>query len=242
MTLELVVLDLAGTTVHDPDAVGVAFRGALAAVGVTAQAEAVTAVMGLPKPQAVRLLLTRAGRTPSEAEVQAVHDDFVTRMKQYYATSPEVREIDGAHELIRSLRVAGLRVALNTGFSREITDILLTRLNWHPPTGCDAVVCSDEVARGRPYPDMIHELMRRLNVSDPKKVAKVGDTAADLGEGTAAGCGLVIGVTTGTHTAEQLRGHPHTHLADSLAEVQRILLGQTSCQVDRPGAAASLFS
>ena len=225
MTLELVVLDLAGTTLHDPDAVGVAFRGAMAAVGVTPPPEQVTAVMGLPKPEAVKLLLSQAGRDPSADEVQAVHADFVARMKQYYATSPEVREIPGATHLIAQLRQAGIRVAFNTGFSRDITDLVLTRLNWHPPTGCDAVLCSDEVARGRPYPDMIFELMRRLGIRDPKKVAKVGDTAADLGEGSAAGCGWVIGVTTCTHTAEQLRPHPHTHLADSLAEVQRLLLG-----------------
>jgi phosphonatase-like hydrolase len=225
MSLELVVLDMAGTTVHDPDAVGVAFRGALAALGITPAPAEVTAAMGLPKPVAVRMLLEKAGRTPDEAEVRAVHADFVTRMKDYYTTAPEVREIAGASALIARLRGVGIKVALNTGFSRDITDILLTRLNWHPPTGCDAVLCSDEMQRGRPHPDMVLELMRKLGVSDPKKVAKVGDTGADLGEGTNAGCAIVIGVTTGTHTAEQLRGYPHTHIAHSLAEVERILLG-----------------
>ena len=44
----------------------------------------------------------------------------------------------------------------------------------------DAVVTSDEVPHGRPHPDMIRQLMQRLGVQDPLRVAKVGDTRADL--------------------------------------------------------------
>lgn len=224
MSLELVVFDIAGTTVHDPDAVGTAFRGALEAVGVQPQPADVTAAMGLPKPEAIRNLLSKAGRDPSDAEVATIHADFVDRMKKYYRYSPDVREMEGASNLIARLRANGIKVALNTGFDREITDVILTRLNWHPLKGCDAVICSDEVPRGRPHPDMIIELMRKLDINDPKKVAKVGDTGADLSEGTAARCAKVIGVTTGTHTAEDLQPFPHTHIAHSLAEVEALLL------------------
>ena len=55
-------------------------------------------------------------------------------------------------------------------------------------------------------------------------VAKVGDTPSDLQEGTAAGCGLVIGVANGTHTREQLAAHPHTHLIASLQELPALVL------------------
>lgn len=41
-------------------------------------------------------------------------------------------------------------------------------------------------------------LMRELGVADPQRIAKVGDTAADLLEGRNAGCGLVIGMTGGS--------------------------------------------
>src|SRR5262249_58578109 len=59
MEIELVVFDMAGTTVHDGDAVGSCFRAALATAGVAAPADAVKAVMGLPKPQAVDRKSTR---------------------------------------------------------------------------------------------------------------------------------------------------------------------------------------
>ena len=87
----------------------------------------------------------------------------------------------------------------------------------------DADVASDEVPRGRPHPDMIRLLMSRLGIKDPSRVAKVGDTRADLEEGANAGCGLVIGVTSGTFTREELRTYPHTHILDSVAEVPTLV-------------------
>lgn len=220
--IELVVFDMAGTTVYDGDAVHDSFRAALAGAGVPASRAAVNAVMGLPKPEAIRLLLQDAGR--DEREGAAIHDAFVRRMRDYYATDPSVREVPGAAAAFAVLRQAGIKVALDTGFSRAIAGPLLDRLGWHAPAVLDADVTSDEVPRGRPHPDMIRHLMARLGVADARRVAKVGDTRADLEEGTNAGCGLVIGVTSGACTREELQVHPHTHLLGSVAEVPALLL------------------
>jgi phosphoglycolate phosphatase-like HAD superfamily hydrolase len=96
-------------------------------------------------------------------------------------------------------------------------------VGWSRNVLIDATISSDEVARGRPYPDMIQDLMNRLGVEDPQRVAKVGDTPADLEEGRNAGCGLVIGVTAGTHSREQLERYPHTHLIETIAELPALL-------------------
>src|SRR5262249_27787875 len=156
------------------------------------------AVMGLPKPEAIRLLLAGTGRPFSDAAVDAIHEDFVRRMRDHYAFDPSVREVPGAAAAFAALRRAGIRVALNTGFSRAISAMVLSRLGWHAPAVIDADVASDEVPHGRPHPDMIRLLMARLGIKDPRRVAKVGDTKADLEEGANAGCGLVIGVTSGS--------------------------------------------
>jgi phosphonatase-like hydrolase len=182
--------------------------------------------MGLPKPEAIRLLLASAGRPFSDAEVGAIHEDFVRRMRDHYALGPSVREVPGAAAAFADLRRAGLRVALNTGFSRAISAVVLSRLGWHAPAVIDADVASDEVSRGRPHPDMIHFLMARLGIQGPRRVAKVGDTRADLEEGANAGCGLIIGVTSGAFTREQLQGCPHTHILGSVAEVPGLLLSE----------------
>jgi phosphonatase-like hydrolase len=167
---------------------------------------------------------------PSPENINAVHEDFTRRMCSYYATDPAVREIPGAADVFAVLRRAGIKVALNTGFSRPIAEVLLARLGWRCPSVIDADVTSDEVRRGRPHPDMIRHLMARLGVADARRVAKVGDTRADLEEGTNAGCGLVIGVTTGSFSREQLQACPHSHILPSVADVPALLLPGSSGQ------------
>jgi phosphonatase-like hydrolase len=226
--IELVVFDLAGTTVYDGDAVNSSFRATLAVWGIEADPAAVNAVMGLPKPEAIRILLQQFGPprgvTASPENIDAIHADFTQRMRHYYATGPAVREVPGATATFAALRQAGIKVALNTGFFRPITEVLLTRLGWQCPAVIDADVTSDEVPRGRPYPDMIRHLMARLGIPDARRVAKVGDTKADLEEGANAGCGLVIGVTTGSFSREQLQACPHSHILSSVAELPALLL------------------
>ena len=211
---------MAGTTVYDGDAVRSCFRATLADADLSAAPEVINAVMGLPKPEAIRRL---AGPGVPAQRIAAIHEDFVARMKRYYDTNSNVREADGASALFARLRGAGVKVALDTGFSRPIVDVLLHRLGWRHGEAIDASVTSDEVARGRPHPDMILHLMRAQAVGDPRAVAKVGDTPVDLQEGTAAGCGWVVGITSGTHTREQLARLSHTHLIDSLAELPGLL-------------------
>ena len=54
MLPKLVVFDLAGTTVNDPDGVNGSVRVSLAAVGLEVSPVAVNAVMGIPKPEALQ--------------------------------------------------------------------------------------------------------------------------------------------------------------------------------------------
>jgi phosphonatase-like hydrolase len=225
--IELVVFDLAGTTVDDGDAVNASLRATLACWGIEADPAVVNTVMGLSKPEAIRLLLEQLGQprglTPSVDQVNAIHEDFTSRMRHYYASDPAVREIPGASAVFAALRRAGIKVALNTGFFRPIVAVLLARLGWSCPGVIDADVTSDEVPRGRPYPDMIRHLMARLGIADSRRVAKVGDTRTDLEEGANAGCGLVIGVTTGSFSREQLQACPHSSIVGSVAEVPALL-------------------
>lgn len=225
ISIELVVFDMAGTTVYDGDAVTASFRATLAEAGVAVTPEAIQAVRGQEKAAALRTLL--APRLPAEAiteeRVRSLHQGFVARMLDYYATDPAVREVVGASETFRRLRDAGIRVALDSGFSRAIVDVIVARLGWEREGLLDATVASDEVPRGRPHPDMIRLAMERCGVTDPARVAKVGDTPADLQEGQAAGCGMIVGVTAGSHTRDQLLPHPHTHLILTVAELPPLL-------------------
>lgn len=222
MKIKLVVFDMAGTTVRDDDAVNHCLRQALAWRAVSVTRDEVNEVMGMPKPLAIQMLLEKKLGTPAAAaagEVRQIHDQFLARMIHFYETDPAVREIEGATQVFRQLKAAGIRVALDTGFSRQIVDVILKRLGWDNRELLDATVASNEVVRGRPHPDLIFQAMELTHVADPARVAKVGDTPADLLEGRAAGCGLIVGATYGSHTREQLAAHRHTHLIASLAEL-----------------------
>jgi phosphonatase-like hydrolase len=220
MPIELVVFDMAGTTVNDPGAVSGCLQAALAAAGLVVNRAEVSQVMGMPKREALRRLIERSDRRDSLlGRLGEIHTDFTARMTRFYRTDPAVSEVPGTRQAFAALNAVGIRVALNTGFSRDIAQVLIDRLGWEKEGLVQASVTSDEVPRGRPHPDMIHALMARLGVPDPKRVAKVGDTPVDLEEGANAGCGLVIGVTGGTHTRQQLERFPHTHLVGSVADV-----------------------
>jgi phosphonatase-like hydrolase len=226
MAIKLAVFDMAGTTVYVGDAVTDCLRAALQNAGLTVDRTAVKAVMGLPKPEALRRLIDSSPGTESlKDRIQEIHADFVERSKRFYASDPGVREMPGASATLAVLRKTGIKVALDTGFSRDIVQVLLDRLGWIGGSPLiDASVCSDEVPRGRPFPDMIHFLMRKLGINDPSEVAKVGDTPVDLQEGASAACGLNIAVTNGTHSRAELEKYPHTHLVDLVSEVPSLIL------------------
>ncbi len=59
-----------------------------------------------------------------------------------------------------ALRAAGIRVALTTGFDRQLTDPLLAALGWNVPDVIDAVVCADEVPTADPYHEAEFCLLR----------------------------------------------------------------------------------
>jgi phosphoglycolate phosphatase len=123
----------------------------------------------------------------------------------YFSADSPVRPIPGVVAYFDQLRAAGIRVALNTGYPRTIADHLIARMGFNGHI--DGSLVSEEAGRGRPYPYMVHGLMRQLGVQRVQAVAKVGDTALDMEEGRNAGCVVVIGVLTGADDAATLQRH-----------------------------------
>jgi phosphonatase-like hydrolase len=225
MAISLVVFDVAGTTVHDGGgAVQRAMRDAISAAGLELRDGAMDGVTGMAKPQAIRTLLEGHGREELVARTDAIHADFVGRMRRYYQQDPAVVPIEGTVQAFAFLRSNGIKVALNTGFSRVILDDILARLHWiGPQSPIDATIASDEVRRGRPHADMIDALRMELGDIPAANVAKVGDTPIDLYEGTMARCGLVVGVLSGAHGLDSMMQHPNDALINSVAELPELL-------------------
>ena len=227
----LAVFDMAGTTIHDENSVAKAFQSALNKHGYpSVTLQEANEKMGYAKPQAIRELLEIHEPEPAkitEYLIEEIHSAFVSGMLDFYATDPSIRPVADAEEVFAALKEMGIKVALDTGFSRDITDIILKRVGWSDGRLVDATAASDEVPQGRPFPYMIQKIMSELKIDDPQSVIKIGDTEVDIHEGHNAGCLMSIGITSGVFTEEELIPHRPTHLAKTLTEVLEIVRSYT---------------
>lgn len=215
---ELVVFDLAGTTVEDLGQVPAAFAEAIQAQGVSASPAAIEEIRGASKREAFSRLLPPG---PDHAErIDAAYRTFQEALAARYAATG-IQEIAGAERTFAWLREHGIRVALNTGFDRATTAMLLEPLGWSGSV--EAVVCVDDVARGRPAPDLIERAIAVAGASSPAAVANVGDTTLDLEAAQRAGVGWSFGVLSGAHRRERLERFPHTALLPSVADLPAFL-------------------
>jgi len=222
LPFELVVFDIAGTTVHDGGEVVAAFEAAAREVGLTAPREELIAQMGTSKIDVFDALARRQhGDTPAAATARdAGYAAFRRNLEGHYHQHG-ARAIGGAEAAFDWLRAHGVPVALNTGFYREVTDLIVDAVGFR--AAVDVVICSDDVPAGRPFPYMIHAAMRHCHTRCAGRVVVIGDTPSDARAAANAGAGVVVGVTSGSHTARSLRRQPITHLLDSVRSLPPLL-------------------
>ena len=216
--LDLAIFDIAGTTVEDKGQVQSAFSAALSDFGIRVTREQIQAVRGASKRQALRSLIAPGPEQNRLAE--AAYTAFKDHLARRYAADG-VKATAGAQEVFRQLRERGARVALNTGFDRDITALLLDALGWDSGV-VDAVICGEDVPQGRPAPYLIFRAMEATSTLNVRRVAVVGDTTLDLQAGCNAGVGWNIGVLSGAHDRQMLEAAPHTHLITSVGELMQI--------------------
>lgn len=232
--VELVVCDMAGTTVKDENEVQRCFMEAADATGLQADPAKVQFMMGWSK----RLVFETLWRDQIGADhpvystrVDASFEKFKTLLEDHYRAQP-VEPTEGCLELFDWLKSQGIKIALTTGFYRAVTNIILERLGWDRGLDSNYVGSSNSLiqvsvtpseiynSEGRPAPFMIQKAMYRLGIVNPKTVINIGDTPSDMESGFNAHCLLSLGITNGTHAKEQLALYPHDGLLSSLYELK----------------------
>jgi phosphonatase-like hydrolase len=217
--IQLVVFDMAGTTIEDDGAVLKCLVETARLHDLPGTPDELNALMGMNKREVFALLASRSHPTdPAQAErlADTALATFIGQMKAAYEA--HLAPIPGTEETFAFLRARGIKIATDTGFDATIGGLIMERLNW-PGRLIDLAVFSSDVSRGRPAPYMIFRAMERLGILDVRQVMKIGDSPADLEEGTNAGCSEVIGVLSGAHTAATLGPCPHTRLLQSVADL-----------------------
>ncbi|QEP06663.1 phosphonatase-like hydrolase [Glutamicibacter sp. PAEs-4] len=220
---ELIACDMAGTTIDEHADVYRALENAVREFGVEVREEDLQHWMGAEKKEAIKALIELGGGSASDEQVQAQFDRFRELLLGYYQENPPVA-LPGVVEALQHLAASGTKIALTTGFSRDVADIILDGLGWKVGPGelLDAVVAGDETAAGRPAPYMIHRAMELTGVRDVATVVAAGDTANDLLAAHHAGVNG-IGVLTGKLGREDLERHPHAAILESVAELPEYL-------------------
>lgn len=215
--IEMIVFDMAGTTVKDKNEVETCFQEAINQTGLTATSEEINAMMGWSKLTVFETLwkkqMPKASGEDIAARVEQSYSAFREILESHYQQS-EIVPTEGCAEIFGFLKKHHIKIALTTGFYRLVTDIILNRLGWNEGLNgnysgnglINASVSSDQVKAGRPAPFMVFRAMELCNVNNVRKIIKIGDTPSDLAEGKNAGCRYSFGITNGTHTREQL-GH-----------------------------------
>ena len=217
--IQLVIFDLMGTLICDEGVVDSAYHAALVQAGVLPDTPSFTSawqqIIDLRGRPTLVVLTEVLGDPIAAEEATWVFDDSI--LSSVSAMEP----IAGAPGVLQRLSEQGILTAVTTSFTPEVRKAVLKKCSWEDTFA--EMLSARGNKRGHPAPDLLLEAILNLGIDSVAQVAIVGDSAADLEAGNRAGAGLVVGVRTGDAPAGTLEAAPHTHLIDSVAELEAVL-------------------
>jgi HAD superfamily hydrolase (TIGR01509 family) len=180
--IEAVVFDLDGVLIQTEELWDEVREGLARAGDGRYGEEEQRAMMGMSSPEWSRYMHDHVGLPASPDEIAA---EVVRQMAGRYRE--QLPLIDGAVEAVERL-AARWPLGVASSSNRELIDLVLEL------SGLDryfqATVSSEEVARGKPAPDVYLEACRRLGV-EPTRAAAVEDSHAGIASAKAAGMRVV---------------------------------------------------
>jgi HAD superfamily hydrolase (TIGR01509 family) len=177
-----IIFDLDGVLLDSEQRWNEAKEALVREAGGTWLEEAPTVMMGMSSPEWSAYLRDDLG---VQRDLDAINDDVVRRMHESYEDGLPL--LPGALETVRAL-AARWPLGLASSSNREIIDVFLERSGVGDLFG--ATVSSEQVARGKPAPDVYLETARRLDV-DPRACVAIEDSANGLRAAHAAGMPVI---------------------------------------------------
>ncbi len=200
--IKAVIFDWSGTVVDFGSRAPVeAFVEAFADRGVTIHDTEARGPMGLGKRDHIEALarLPRIaaawrhahGQDIMAGDIDQLHEIFEGRIKE--AALRRSALVPGTAGVVGDLRRRGVKIGSTTGYPRSVLTPL-ARLAAAEGFKPEVMVCSDDLAAGRPSPLMMYRCFIDLAVWPASAVVKVDDTAPGIAEAVAAGS-WAVGVT-----------------------------------------------
>ena len=176
------VFDLDGVLLDSEQVWDEARRELVAETGGRWSEAAATDMLGMSAPEWSRYVHERLA-VPLAPD--AIDRDVVGRVVARYARA--LPALPGAREAVERLG-ARWPLGLATSSNREVVEVVLDALGVRDRFA--ATVSSEEVARGKPSPDVYLEAVRRLGV-DPARAVAIEDSANGIRSAVAAGLPVV---------------------------------------------------
>lgn len=218
---ELVVCDMAGTTICDGGLVLKAFRDTAVEMGIPTGSEAFDSTMQqLRDTMGQSKIIVFHQIFNDESLALLANNKFEDSYKQMIAEKG-AKEVPGTSELFSTLRARLIKIALTTDFDKSIQDLLIYALGWS--NTIDAAICPTQEVKGRPEPDMIELAMKTTGIANSQNILVVGDTVSDIKSGRAAGAGLTIGVLSGAHSSGDLLSAGADLVLESILELTTLI-------------------
>lgn len=196
--VRLAVFDCDGTLVDSRDPHIAAMEAAFDAHQLAKpDPQAVLRLVGLSLMKTMEKLLPECGPN--------THSQVRERYRQAYGAmrlAGQVHEplFPGAAESLECLETAGWILGVATGKSRKG---LLSTLGGHGLTSRFLTLQTADIAKGKPFPDMLYRAMADTG-AEPECTVMIGDTAFDMEMARSAGT-MAIGVTWGYHETGELK-------------------------------------
>lgn len=204
--LEAVIFDWAGTTVDYGCFAPVnAFKEAFKQIGIEVSNDEVRAPMGMLKidhiktmlamPRIENTFLQMNQRMYNDEDVNQIYQIFETELMKSIAQYTEIKPF--VLGTVKKLRELNIKIGSTTGYTNKMMAKVVSgaqQQGYEP----DCWFSPDSVeGYGRPYPYMIYQNLKTLEVLDIRNVVKVGDTVSDIKEGKHAGC-ISVGILEGS--------------------------------------------
>ena len=180
--IRAVIFDLDGVLIDSEERWARAKEELVRETGGRWKREASHAMLGMSSPEWSRYLHEELGVPLAPAEI---NDAVVARMLEDYRR--DLPLVEGAKDAVLRL-AARWPLGLASSSNREVIDVVLEASGLADAFA--ATVSSEEVARGKPAPDVYLEAAARLRVA-PGEAAAVEDSSNGLLAAHAAGTGVV---------------------------------------------------
>lgn len=184
--MRAVLWDMDGTLVDSEKLWDVSMYALYERLGGTLTPEVRAATVGGSAEETMRIVYEDLGIDLDPVDMAATSDWLHDHTAELFARG--LPWCDGAQELLDALAGEGIPMALVTNTRRELTERALKTIG---PQYFSAVVCGDEVTRGKPSPEPYSRAAALLGQS-PAWCLAIEDSVTGAAAAEAAGCPVVV--------------------------------------------------